>query len=124
MITDATEKMWSEERVAKLWPDGGAPKNAAEQHVALFPSVKNRIELLARKILEEIKKEELSQAKSETEGKIEGSSDAENETMEFKSGKGKLEVKMLNDQNEIIQFEDIEVAILGKSDKTRLTEGV
>ena len=48
----------------------------------------------------------------------------ENETIGFKCGTGKIEIKMLNNQNEIIQFEDIEVVILGKSDKTRLTEGV
>ncbi|MBS7286223.1 MAG: hypothetical protein KIH06_03060 [Kiritimatiellae bacterium] len=106
MITDATEKMWSKERVAKLWSDGGAPKNAAEQHVALFPSVKNRIELLARKILEEIKKEELSQAKSETEEKIEGSSDAENETMEFKISviktSNQVEVKLLKGESTVL----------------------
>ena len=48
----------------------------------------------------------------------------ENETLEFKCGKGKLEVKMLNNQGEIIQFEDIAATVLGKSDKTRLTEGI
>ena len=48
----------------------------------------------------------------------------ENETIGFKRGTGKLEIKMLNNQDEIIQFEDITATILGKSDKTRLTEGI
>jgi hypothetical protein len=107
MITEATEKKWSEERVAKLWPDGGAPKNASEQHVALFPSVKSKIELLARKILEEIKKEELSQAKSETQEKSEGSSDVENLSMEFTISviktSSQVEVKLLKGESTMVE---------------------
>ena len=49
---------------------------------------------------------------------------SENETIGFKSGTGKIEIKMLNNQDEIIQFEDITATVLGKSDKTRLTEGI
>ena len=48
----------------------------------------------------------------------------ESETLAFKCAKGKLEIKMLNNQGEIIQFEDIAAIVLGKSDKTRLTEGI
>lgn len=107
MITEAAEKKWSEEREAKLWPDGGAPKNASEQHVALFPSVKSKIELLARKILEEIKKEELSQAKSETQEKSEGSSDVENLSMDFTISviktSSQVEVKLLKGESTMVE---------------------
>ena len=48
----------------------------------------------------------------------------EHETIGFKSGTGKIEIKMLNNQDEIILFEDITATVLGKSDKTRLTEGI
>ena len=54
MLTLATEKEWGETRLATLWPDGKTPPNAAEQHVELFPSVRRKIELLARQILEEM----------------------------------------------------------------------
>ena len=49
---------------------------------------------------------------------------SETETIGFESGTGKLEIKMLNNQNEVILFEDIAATVLGKSDKTRLTEGI
>lgn len=48
----------------------------------------------------------------------------ETETIGFKSGTGKLEIKMLNNQDEIIQFEDITATVLRKSDKTRLAERI
>jgi len=54
MLTASTEKEWAETREATLWPDGKAPANADEQHAALFPSVRRKIELLARQILEEM----------------------------------------------------------------------
>ena len=59
MLTEAVEKKWGEKRVETLWPDEAMrPKNAAEQHAALFPSVRKRIELVARSILEEMEKPE------------------------------------------------------------------
>ena len=54
MLTDAVEARWGETRVATLWPDGALPPNAAEQHRELFPSVRRKIELLAKTILEEM----------------------------------------------------------------------
>ena len=59
MLTEAVEKKWDEKRVETLWPDEATrPGNAADQHAALFPSVKKRIELVARSILEEMEKPE------------------------------------------------------------------
>ena len=63
MLTGAVADGWSETREATLWKDGKKPANADEQHVALFPSVKRRIELEARQILEELEQQE---AKEET----------------------------------------------------------
>ena len=54
MLTAATEDKWAERRIATLWPDGELPANADEQHAGLFPSVRRKIELMARMILEEM----------------------------------------------------------------------
>ena len=56
LLTRATEEEWDRTRLATLWPDENArPGNAAEQHRELFPSVRRKIELLAKVILEEMK---------------------------------------------------------------------
>lgn len=55
LLTQAIEESWNATRLATLWPDEAKrPANAAEQHKALFPSVRRKIELLARTILEEM----------------------------------------------------------------------
>ena len=55
LLTQATEESWEASRLNTLWPDEAKrPANAAEQHKALFPSVRRKIELLARTILEEM----------------------------------------------------------------------
>ena len=55
LLTGEVERRWGEARVATLWPDESKrPPNAAEQHRALFPSVRRKIELLAKVILEEM----------------------------------------------------------------------
>ena len=58
MLTAAVEEKWTEKRVTTLWGDGERPSNADAQHAALFPSVKKRIELVARQILEDMEKPE------------------------------------------------------------------
>ena len=55
MLTEATESRWSVRRMSTLWPDGKLPANADEQHASLFPSVRRKIELLAKVIVEEMK---------------------------------------------------------------------
>ena len=54
LLTEAVESRWRETRVRTLWGTDARPANASEQHAALFPSVRTRIELVARKILEEM----------------------------------------------------------------------
>ncbi|MGN0853921.1 MAG: hypothetical protein ACI4R9_00200 [Kiritimatiellia bacterium] len=54
-LTWMTEEKWSETREKTLWPDGKTPANAVEQHAGLFPSIRRKIELLAKAILEELK---------------------------------------------------------------------
>ena len=55
MLTQATEESWGETRLDTLWPDASKrPANAEEQHKALFPSVRRKIELIAKSILEEM----------------------------------------------------------------------
>lgn len=65
LLTVATEERWDETRVKTLWPDGGEPANAAEQHRELFPSVKRKIELLAKVILEEMNQPQPEEKKPE-----------------------------------------------------------
>ncbi len=50
----ATRERWGASRRSTLWPNGGEPANADKQHAALFPSVKRKVELVARQILEEM----------------------------------------------------------------------
>ena len=59
LLTEAVEDKWDEARVETLWPDEGTrPGNAEDQHAAIFPSVRKRIELIAKSILEEMEKPE------------------------------------------------------------------
>jgi len=58
MLTEGVETGWAERRVRTLWGDGEKPANAEAQHATLFPSVKKRIELVARSILEQMEKPE------------------------------------------------------------------
>ncbi len=56
MLTRETEQAWERQRLGTLWPDAAKrPSNAARQHRELFPSVKRKIELVARVILEEMR---------------------------------------------------------------------
>ena len=55
LLTGEVEKRWDESRVETLWPEEAKrPANASEQHRSLFPSVRRKIELLAKVILEEM----------------------------------------------------------------------
>jgi Zn-dependent M32 family carboxypeptidase len=65
MLMETVRSKWAETRMTTLWPNGAEPSNAEEQHTALFPSVKAKIELLARKILEEIEKPESSEREAQ-----------------------------------------------------------
>ena len=58
MLTAGVEEKWSETRETVLWEGDEKPANAADQHRELFPSVKRRIELVAKTILEEMEKSE------------------------------------------------------------------
>ena len=83
MLTEAVEERWNEKRLATLWGDGDRPANADVQHAALFPSVKKRIELVARSILEEMEKPEPEpEKKPEPEEKPEDPSDSDQESDE------------------------------------------
>ena len=54
LLTEAVEAKWTERRAETLWGDGERPSNADAQHAVLFPSVRKRIELVARQILEDM----------------------------------------------------------------------
>ena len=68
LLTGEVEKRWDESRVETLWPDEAKrPANASEQHRALFPSVRRKIELLAKVILEEMNEPKPKEEKPEEE---------------------------------------------------------
>ena len=87
LLSRATEEKWDATRLATLWPDEAKrPPNAAEQHRALFPSVKRKIELLAKVILEEMnepKPEEEEKPEDPPETPPEPSPDEQPEVIEF-----------------------------------------
>ena len=67
MLTKETLSRWGDVREASLWKSkDDMPKNASEQHVELFPSVKRKIELVAKTVFEEMMKEK-EERKDETE---------------------------------------------------------
>ena len=84
MLTEAVEGKWDEVRVGTLWPDEETrPANAADQHAALFPSVRKRIELIAKSILEEMEKPEVKpEQKPEPEKPQEDASDSDRQSDE------------------------------------------
>ena len=83
MLTEAVEKKWGEKRIGTLWGDGERPANAADQHAALFPSVKKRIELVARSILEQMEKPEPEpEKKPELEEKPEDPTESDQQSEE------------------------------------------
>ena len=83
MLTGAVEEKWGEKRLSTLWGDGERPANAADQHAALFPSVKKRIELVARQILEEMEKPEPEpEKKPEPEEKPEDPTESDQQSEE------------------------------------------
>jgi len=65
LLTEAVEDKWDDRREQILWGDEERPSNADDQHAELFPSVKKRIELVARSILEEMEKPEPEERRPE-----------------------------------------------------------
>lgn len=106
MLTGVVEEKWAEKRIETLWPDGKKPSNAEEQHAELYPSVKKKIELLARKILEEMNVPEPQKESQETpEDSSQGES--EDEKLEYtisviKTSSG-VEVKLLKGEAPVVE---------------------
>ena len=104
LLTQATESEWERSRLSTLWPDEEArPGNAAEQHRELFPSIRRKIELLAKVILEEMNEPRPEEEKKPEEPPPEDSSDESEEPLELisisverKSGKVEVELKRGN----------------------------
>ncbi len=64
-LTAVAEMKWRDARAATLWPDGKTPANADAQHRELFPSVRRKIELLAKAVLEELSEPSPAEKKPE-----------------------------------------------------------
>ena len=93
LLTKATEEEWEKTRLETLWPDENArPGNAAEQHRELFPSVRRKIELLAKVILEEMKEPRPEDSSDESEEQL----DLISISVERKDGKVVVELKRGN----------------------------
>ena len=100
LLTRATESEWEWTRLSTLWPDETArPANVAEQHKELFPSVRRKIELLAKVILEEMNKPSQEQNKKSEDVPEDSQDDSDNPldvisiSVERKGGKIEVELK-------------------------------
>ena len=114
MLTAGVEAQWRDTRETVLWGEDEKPVNATEQHRELFPSVRKRIELVAKTILEEMEKpdpEEKPEPEETPEETPEDVSESESETppeeLEFtvsvkKSG-GQLEMKVLRGKTSVFE---------------------
>ena len=121
MLTEAVEAKWNEKRVATLWGDGERPANAADQHAALFPSVKKRIELVARSILEEMEKpepepEKKPEPEEPPEDPSESDRQSEQELMKFS-----IVVERTGDQV-TVKLEQGKSTVAEKSAKARMSD--
>ena len=106
MLTGAVEEKWAEKRIETLWPDGKKPSNAEEQHAELYPSVRKKIELLARKILEEMNIPEQQKESQETPDDS-SQGESEDEKLEYtisvvKTSSG-VEVKLLKGDAPVVE---------------------
>ena len=110
MLTRAVEERWAARRLDTLWPGGGEPPNAAQQHAELFPSVRRKIELLARVILEEMNDPEPrpeNEPKPESDEAVDTSAESPEESAAFtisivKSG-GKIETRLLKGKTPVAE---------------------
>ena len=100
LLTQATEGEWEKTRLSTLWPDVDTrPGNAAEQHRELFPSVRRKIELLAKVILEEMNEPRPEEEKKPEEPPPEDSSEEQDDPLDLISisvehGNGKIVVEL------------------------------
>lgn len=106
MLTGVVEEKWAEKRIETLWPDGKKPSNAEEQHAELYPSVRKKIELLARKILEEMN---IPEPQKESQETPDDSSQGESEEVKLeytisvvKTSSG-VEVKLLKGDAPVVE---------------------
>ena len=111
----------NEKRVSTLWGDGERPANAADQHAALFPSVKKRIELVARSILEEMEKpepepEKKPEPEEPPEDPSESDQQSEQELMKFS-----IVVERAGDQV-TVKLEQGKSTVAEKSAKARMSD--
>ena len=96
LLTKATEDAWGRTRLATLWPDEDArPGNAAEQHRELFPSVRRKIELLAKVILEEMNEPRPESEKKQPEDSSDETEDPTDViSISVEHGNGRIEVEL------------------------------
>ncbi|MBR2356065.1 MAG: hypothetical protein IKA69_06785 [Kiritimatiellae bacterium] len=110
MLTAATEDKWAERRISTLWSDGELPANADEQHAGLFPSVRRKIELMARMILEEMnepveQKPEESPPEEETRDdsiSVEQPQEVQAFTISVSKNGDKVEAKLLKGKTPVV----------------------
>ena len=122
LLTDAVESKWDERRIATLWGEGERPANAADQHAELFPSVKRRIELVAKSILEEMEKPEPEEEKKpEPEEKPEDPTESEEQTEEEQLMEFSIVVQRKGDEVSV-KLEQGKSTVAERSAKARMSD--
>ncbi len=109
-LTELTWENWQASRVATLWPDGKTPENAADQHRDLFPSVRRKIELLAKTALADLV-EPTPEKEPEEPPSEETPSDSTSEetpqefawTISVSKKDGRLSVKLLSGKTPVVE---------------------
>ena len=122
LLTEAVEAKWGEQRVKTLWGDGERPANAADQHAGLFPSVKKRIELVARQILEDMEKPEPEpEQKPEPEQPPEDPTDSDQQSEEEQLLKYSIVVERDGDRV-TVKLEQGKTTVAERSAKAKMTD--
>ena len=122
MLTEAVEGKWGDVKVETLWPEEETrPGNAKDQHGDIFPSVRKRIELIAKSILEEMEKpksepEERPEPEEKPEDPSESDQQSEEQLMTFS-----IVVERTGDQV-TVKLEQGKSTVAEKSAKARMSD--
>ena len=94
MLSEAVTAKWDATRMAVLWGEEERPANAAEQHRELFPSVRRRIELEAKSILDELEPEEPPEEPAEASEDVETPPEAQEFSVSVRRSGNALETQI------------------------------
>ncbi len=113
-LSTVTQEKWDDARVRILWPDAKVPENVDAQHRELFPSVRRKIELLAKTILEELseplrpeekKPEEPPPEEPPSDSPLEEAPEDFEFTVSVSRKDGRLNVRLLKGKTPVVERE-------------------